>query len=207
MGNFVGTKMVQTEKRNLLSSVFITIMIGVAYQEMIPSVRDSIRLDGINLPTAILFAIFFLTSIRFFIGNQLHLVNDGLMKMPGLVWLYDLIVIIFQCILFTFMAGVMTVAANQTARVSFFGFLIAIYAIDVVWIFTQWLLGLILPRWRRKFIPWAWGLLNTVLVVAMFATDQLLKDPFSNTALEVMLGINVIGFLIDVMLVDYFDVL
>ncbi len=207
MENKPNLRMPQTEKRNLLASVFVTVMIGIAYQEMLPPVRESIRVNGFTIQTVILFAIFFMTSIRFFIGNQLQMVNDSLSKLPGLVWLYDLIVVIFQCILFTFMAGVMTVDANRAAKINFFFFLIGIYAIDVLWIATQWLMGLFFRRWRRSFIPWAWAVLNLCLVIAMLWTSVVIKDPFSDTSMEIMFGINLIGFLVDVILVDVYDVI
>ena len=48
------TKQQQVEKRNLLSSFFITLLIGLAYQEMIPVVRESVRTNGLVLETFLL---------------------------------------------------------------------------------------------------------------------------------------------------------
>ncbi len=77
--------MSKIEKRNLLSSIFVTFMIALAYQEMVTPVRDSLRAAGFTFETIALFAIFFLTSMRFFIGSQLHLLSEGLLKMKDVI--------------------------------------------------------------------------------------------------------------------------
>jgi hypothetical protein len=137
----------QTEKRNLLSSFFITVLIGLAYQEMITPVRDSVRASGITSGTSLLMAVFFLTSIRFFMGNQLHLVSKSMINMPGIVWFYDLMVIICQSVVLILLGGVSSVEANHNIKIGFMDLLIALYAIDVVWIASQWLCGKIWQSW------------------------------------------------------------
>ena len=92
----------QIEKRNLLSSFFVTLLIGLAYQEMISPVRASVRAYGVRLDTFLIMSIFFMTSMRFFVGNQLHLLSESHASMPGLVWFYDLMVIIVQSVVLIF---------------------------------------------------------------------------------------------------------
>ena len=46
-------KVKKAEKRNLLSSFFITVLIGLAYQEMVSPVRESVRASGITLGTVV----------------------------------------------------------------------------------------------------------------------------------------------------------
>jgi len=197
----------QTERRNFLSSIFVVILIGLAYQEMVTPIRESVRASGITLGTVILFAVFFLTSMRFFMGNQLHLMSEGLLKMKGEVWFYDLIVIIFQTTLIVFLGGVSSVEVNRRVQIGFVEILIALYAVDVMWIVSQWILGKIFQGWRRSFIPWAWGILNSVLIVSMIVLRVTVDDLYSNTGL-IWLGIlNGLGFIIDVLLVDYYDVI
>jgi CDP-diglyceride synthetase len=149
------TKKQQIEKRNLLSSFFVTLLIALAYQEMITPVRKSVRTSGFTLETSLLMSVFFLTTMRFFVGNQLHLLSESLVTMPGLVWLYDLMVIIVQSVVLTFLGGVSSVEANRQTPIDFVRLLIILYVIDVAWIISQWILGKILPKWRRAFIPWA----------------------------------------------------
>jgi CDP-diglyceride synthetase len=73
-----GVNKQQAEKRNLLSSFFITVLIGIAYQEMIAPVRESVRASGITLGTSILMAVFFLTGIRFWLMCS-HCASYGMM--------------------------------------------------------------------------------------------------------------------------------
>lgn len=197
----------QNERRNFLSSVFVVILIGLAYQEMVTPIRESIRSSGITLGTVILFSVFFLTSMRFFMGNQLHLMSEDLLKAKGEVWFYDLMVIILQTTTMVFLGGVSSVEASRNAKIGFVELLIALYAIDVLWILSQWGLGRVLKNWRRNFIPWAWGILNTVLIVSMALLRLIVGDLYSNIGLIGLGVLNGIAFIIDVMLVDYYDVL
>jgi hypothetical protein len=197
----------QTEKRNLLSSFFITVLIGLAYQEMITPVRDSIRHSGITLGTSLLMAVFFLTSIRFFIGNQLYLVDKSLIDMPGLVWFYDLMFIIIQSVLLIFLGGVSSVEANRDTKIGFLELLIALYIIDVVWIISQWLIGKILQSWRRKEIPSPWAYLNAGSVFFMLVLNSLVMDLYTIGGLLFLFVINLGAFVIDIILVDRYKTL
>jgi hypothetical protein len=201
------TKQQQVEKRNLLSSFFITLLIGLAYQEMIPVVRESVRTNGLVLETFLLVAIFFFTTIRFFVGNQLHLLGTGLAKMPGLVWLYDLGVIIIQSVALIFLGGVSSLEVNRSISIGFAELLITLYAIDVLWIVSQWAIGKLTKSWKRDFIPWVWGILNTVLIICILLLKAFLSDVYSTLGIVILFAINLIAFIVDVVLVDYFDAL
>jgi cation transport ATPase len=201
------TKKQQIEKRNLISSFFVTLLIAIAYQEMITSVRESVRTSGFTLETFLLMSVFFLTTMRFFVGNQLHLLSESLVTMPGLVWFYDLMIIIIQSVVLAFLGGVSSVEANRQTSVDFVQLLIILYVIDVAWIISQWILGKILPKWRRVFIPWAWGILNSILVICIQAFRFFVNDIYSTFGIVVLFVLNLIGFIIDVVLVDYYDTL
>jgi cation transport ATPase len=201
------TKKQQIEKRNLISSFFVTLLIAIAYQEMITSVRESVRTSGFTLETFLLMSVFFLTTMRFFVGNQLHLLSESLVTMPGLVCFYDLMIIIIQSVVLAFLGGVSSVEANRQTSVDFVQLLIILYVIDVAWIISQWILGKILPKWRRVFIPWAWGILNSILVICIQAFRFFVNDIYSTFGIVVLFVLNLIGFIIDVVLVDYYDTL
>jgi hypothetical protein len=79
--------------------------------------------------------------------------------------------------------------------------------IDVAWIISQWILGKILPKWRRAFIPWAWGILNSILVICIQAFRFFVNDIYSTFGIVVLFVLNLIGFIVDVVLVDYYDAL
>lgn len=197
----------QIEKRNLLSSFFVTLLIALAYQEMIVPVGESVRTSGMTLETFLLMTIFFVTTMRFFVGNQLHLLSESLVKMPGLVWFYDLMVIIIQSVVLTFLGGVSSVEVNRQTSMDFIQLLIILYVIDVAWIISQWILGKILPKWRRAFIPWAWAILNSILVICIVALGFFVDDKYSTFSIIILFVLNFIGFIVDVVLVDYYDAL
>lgn len=196
----------QIEKRNLLSSIFMVMLIGLAYQEMVAPVRESLRLSGITLGIVLLFSIFFMTSMRFFMGNQLHLLSDSLVRMKGKVWLFDLMVIIFQTTIMVFWGGVCSVEVSRNAKIGFVDYLIALYCVDVLWITSQWTFGKFLKDWKRSFIPWAWGVLNLILIICI-AILRLIVDIYSDVGLILLTILNGVAFIVDVMLVDYYDVL
>ena len=195
----------QVEKRNLLSSFFITLLIGLAYQEMVEPVRASVRAFGIRPDTFLLMAIFFMTSMRFFVGNQLHLLSESLATMPGLVWFYDLMIIIAQSVVLIFLGGVSSAEINHEVRVGFIQLLVTLYLIDVIWITSQWLLGKLFPSWRRSFIPWAWAILNSVLILSIMLLNLLVQDLYSISGIVIIFVLNLIAFIVDVILVDYYD--
>jgi hypothetical protein len=201
------TKQQQVEKRNLLSSFFITLLIGLSYQEMLPVVRESVRTNGLVLETFLLVGIFFFTTMRFFVGNQLHLLGAGLAKMPGLVWLYDLGIIIIQSVVLTFLGGVSSLEVNRNISIGFVELLITLYAIDVLWIVSQWTIGKLAKSWERDFIPWVWGILNTILIICILLLQTFLSDVYSTLGVVILFAINLIAFIVDVVLVDYFDAL
>jgi len=197
----------QREKRNLLSSFFVTLLIGIAYQEMISSVRLSVREFGITLETSILMAVFFLTSMRFFIGNQFHLLSKSLIKMPGLVWFYDLMIIIIQSVVLIFLGGVVSYEMGPKIQVAFIPLLIALYGIDILWIISQWLLGKYLPSWRRESIPWGWAIINSILIAGILSLCCSAGNRYPTLILAGLLGLSLVAFVADVLLMDYADLL
>ena len=87
------------EKRMLLSSIFVVILIGIAYSQMITSIMPIYYTNEITYQDIIRCVIFFITSFRFFVGNQLHLLNQETNTLRGTLWLYDLIAITLQTLL------------------------------------------------------------------------------------------------------------
>lgn len=197
------------EKRNLLSSFFVTVLIGLAYQEMIPVVRDAVRNDSYVLGTSLLAVIFFLTSMRFFIGNQLHLGSNTLLRMPGLLWLYDLSLIIIQCVVLIFIGGVSSVTESLNSPIGFVGLLVILYALDVTWILSQWVIGKAIKSCDRcENIPWAWFILNTILIALILALNFFfLDDWYSTRGIIILFALNLIAFVVDVILVDQYGVI
>jgi hypothetical protein len=99
------------------------------------------------------------------------------------------------------------VEVNRTAHVGFFSLLIALYMFDFVWVFCQWLFGLLNPNWKRPHLPWAWAILNIVTLSLILAARYFYQDPYSTSFLAILLGLSTIAFLIDMLLVDYYDLI
>jgi hypothetical protein len=197
----------QNEKRNLLSSIFVTILLGIAFQEMISPARESFRTNGPSLALIAYLGVFFLTALRFFIGAQLHLLSDDLLKQGGKAWFFDFSVISIEMIIMAFMGGVASPQTSQAARITFVGFLVALLALDIIWILAQWALGKTWSSWRRSFIPWRWAILNTALVLSLFLLTLATRGPYSLSFNIGLLVLNAIAFAVDVIWTDYFDVI
>lgn len=192
--------------RNVLSGVLISVLIGLAFQEMVAPVRDSVRSVGFTWATFLIAVIFFLTSVRFFIGNQLHLLNEDLLAMSGFVWFYDLVWILLQTLVLVFLGGVASYEATSIASVSFVTMLIVLFVIDVFWICSQWLLGNLLPGWKREFIPWGWAILNSSQVICLLFLKFVVANIYEGFGLFFLVAINIVAFVVDILLLDYYDV-
>jgi hypothetical protein len=194
----------QIDKRNLISSFFITVLIGIAFKEMIDTIKNPIINNGITINNSFLGLTFFLVSIRFFIGNQLHLFSDSFLKTPGLLWLFDLIVIIAESIILIFLGGLCIVDKNLNIRIGFKEFLVMLFSIDVFWVFTQWLFGKIIKTWERITIPWDWAKLNGILLVLLLLSDIIFDNIYSDLGLVFLMITNLIAFIFDVILIDHY---
>jgi hypothetical protein len=91
-------------------------------------------------------------------GNQLHLLSDALLEMSGVVWLYDLMVIITQSITLNLLGSFCLIDMNRNITIGFLELLMALYIIDMAWVATQWILDGCLRGWRRELIPWGWAI-------------------------------------------------
>jgi len=196
-----------SERRNVISSIFIAMLIALAYAETFPPVRESVRTYGLTLGTIILFFVFFLTSMRFFIGNQLHLLSEYCVRMRGDMWLYDFLIIALQTLVLCFLGGLSSVDINYKVQIDFVDLLIFLYAFDIAWVISQKVLGVVFHSWRRDFIPWAWAILNGLLMTAIIVLRFIVGDIYSNIGL-IWLGIlSIIAFMMDIILIDHYDII
>lgn len=115
-------------------------------------------------------------------------------------------VIIAQSVAFIFLGGICSSEANRNAVIGFVEILIAIYVIDVVWIVSQWVIGKLKAEYKREFIPWAWGILNTVLVICLVLLN-FICDLCSGIGLICLFVLNLVAFVVDVILVDHYEAL
>ncbi len=201
------TKSKSTESRNILSSFFITLLIGFAFQNVLINMSQLLCENGFILYHLSFSIIFMLVALRFFIGNQLHLLNVAYLNVRGVVWLYDLTIIILQSIVLTMISNLTIIEASKGSHISFYFYNILLYSIDVFWIISQWALGLIFPVLKRSFIPWGWAILNSFLIVFTLIILFIFKnDVYAMLPILIILLLNFIAFIADVILVDYYHV-
>lgn len=197
----------RSKRREVLPSFFVVILIGIAYQEMVTVVRDSVRSQGFTFGTTVLFLIFFLTAMRFFVGNELHLQSEEMQMIGGFVWFFDLMFIIFQTTIIIFLGGLASLESSAASPVGFFWLLIILYGVDVFWVVLQALFSRLSIYWRRKSVPWSWGFLNTALIVSMLATYWISGSFYGKPALAILGVLNALGFIIDMVMVDSYNLL
>ncbi|PYL63297.1 MAG: hypothetical protein DMF24_00835 [Verrucomicrobia bacterium] len=197
------------EKRNLLAGIFITALVAIAYQEMVNAVRESVREHGITFGTTALVIIFFVTTIRFLVGNQLHLISERVQSMPGLLWFYDLLIILGQTVAMMFLGGLASLELSLRLQIAFLDILVVVFVLDIFWILSQWALGRLFSKCKRDSVPWGWLYLNIGMVAVLIIPYAIWgKGPmYSNLGLALILAANVLAFMVDVFLLDYFDVM
>ena len=195
------------EKRMLLSSIFIVILIGIAYSQMFAVIIPLYYANAFQNTDMILCIIFFITSFRFFVGNQLHLLNPEINTLRGTIWLYDLIVITLQTLLIIFLGSLCVADQNTKVNYDFFTILTYLYIVDIGWIMSQWLFGMIHTEYKRQSIPWPWLILNSGLLVSIWIIRTISIHVYTPMMLTILCIINGVAFIVDVMLIDYHNVL
>lgn len=191
------------KKRKNLGTLFLTVLVGLSYPELISTINKPVISGDILLADALLPIVFFFVSVRFYIGNYLLLENDTVESLHGFNWLYDVMIIMLQSLVIIYLAKTASLEASKSSVVGFIDLLVVLYSIDVAWICSQWLFGLIYPTLRRRSIPWGWAVLNAGVVIALFACDALIGNIYSKAGLIAITVINLVGFAVDVVLLDH----
>ncbi len=194
------------DKRNVISSFFITLLIGLAFKEMILVHKDAIQTSTFTPGSLLLVGTFFLISVRFFIGNRLHLISEQFLELPGWLWLYDIMIIILQSMIIILLGGLTSIDLNLEASFGFLEIMILLYSIDVFWIITQELISAA-SKTKRKVVYWWWAGINFVLSAIVIILSYYIKDLYSTIGLQLLFGLNLLAFIFDVFLLDYFGVI
>lgn len=85
--------------------------------------------------------------------------------------------------------------------------LILLYVVDILWISSQWFIGAIFPLWHRDAIPWPWAALNAVLTICISLSALRVADPYSLKGTALLLVISIVGYVVDVLMVDHAGIL
>lgn len=195
------------DRRQTIASLFIVVLLGIAYQEMLSPVRDEIRSKGFSISIVFFVLTFFCISMRFFIGNQLHLMCEGVKTLRGDIWLRDFFIIIIEAIFICFLGGVSAPAINEHIPVNFYHLIVIICGIDVAWVLLQWMSGMAWTRWKADFIPWSWAVLNTIVAALTLLIYWRAKDPFGSGPAVAVFAVNLAAFFVDIVLIDYQDLI
>jgi hypothetical protein len=200
-------------RRLLISGVLVTGLIAVAYSEPVGVVREAVQTEGVSIQAFSLFIVYFLTVLRFFIGDILHLEEDELTGSHAQVkWFFDLCFIIPECVILIFLGELTSLQENATSRIGFFDLLATLLVVDVVWIMLMAGLnrlykmrpdGSFSGLWARENIPYGWALLNGALLAVLYPLGFIFDDHFPVWKLWLLVGISVVAFVIDVFVLNY----
>lgn len=204
------------DKRITISAVFVSILVGLAYAEMFGKIRDALRRHGVHFEDLMIFIAFFLTGMRFFIGNQIYLlglsdpafVSDmdptTLVHQSGKVWIYDFLWISGQGVVLAFLGSVSSRDASRRAKVDFYHFLILLYGVDIAWIGSQYILWKSLVPWSLLASPpaWQWAVLNAAFILVLVAMLRFSADRYGRAPLALLALFSVVAFAIDIFLID-----
>lgn len=194
------------EQRSTIVSLLVAALIGVSFQEMVSAVGEELRDGGVSGITIALAIVFAATALRFFIGATLHLTSADLLGSNGRIWLFDLVVILVEAVLIVFLGGVASEARNDRSQVSFFALLLVLFAVDILWVVSQSVLSRVARGWRRAFVPWAWAGLNIGLVICV-GIAALTARADASIGYAVLAVSNLIGAVVDIVLLDVYDVI
>jgi hypothetical protein len=122
---------------------------------------------------------------------------------PGIVWIYDLFWISAQGIVLALLGSVTSVAAGRQAQIGFHSLLMTLLVVDIAWIGSRALLRATMKSWSHLPSPaWQWAVLNTMLIVVVFAIDRSAKRLLGRSALGLLAFANAVAFVVDVFMID-----
>ena len=182
------------KKRDILAEVLIGSLTAVAFEEMIRGLHESATRRGFTPASLGLALIFALTTIRFLVGNLLHLVKEDTeaTNRDAAEWFYDLMMIVLLATVLALLGGL---CAEESAalKFSFFDALCLVFVIDAIWIISLWVGG-------RNVVPWEWFGLDIAMLALTLAVYVFFgrATAYSNAGIMFFLVANALAFGIDV---------
>jgi hypothetical protein len=181
---------------------FTGFLIAIAFHEAGHHTSESLKHDGVTLATSILFGVFFLTAIRFFVGNQLNLLKQSISKPHGPSWYYDVTMVSLQSAILIFLGNVASLEESQHSKIGFVKALVALYVIDVFWIASRMMLGRRWEHWKPEPKTKWWALLNSLLVAFILLGGLFFGGIYSSAGLISLGVVNLVAFVIDLKMTD-----
>ena len=193
-----------------LGELLIVIFYAEAYQEAFTKDIECFQKSGLVLRPILLFVIFLTVTVRFFVGNYLHLADERWNeKVSGserwtVLWtrrLYyiDASFIALESLSMILLGSVGSDAHNVSQLVIP---LILISSVDVLWTGFQWLS-------KKKFRPvdvtsrWMWLNIGVILLLG-YLLCLFRGQPLSVATLGWITGINVAAFVVDMIFVNQY---
>jgi hypothetical protein len=195
---------VDFERVSHCGELLIVIFYAEAYREAVTKSLEEFQLPDAHLRAVLRFAVFFMVTVRFFIGNFFHLAdvrwNEDKWnnKTTRLLYYHDAFWIVLESLAMILLGGLGSVAANVNQLVIP---LILISSLDVVWIAFQGLFDLAWRRFRPVPLAWGWFWLNFGVIVSLgFVLCSFWEQPLSVIALGWITTINIVAFAVDLWL-------
>jgi len=167
---------IKCPRKALVSYLWITIFAGFAGKYGADNIKTIIDSQGFfPLFSFVVPTIFFITLIRFSIGNILHLRALEEKDSPSSIWVFDFLVILLESITFLLLG-----AYSYGNNLRFFLLLMVLFFIDFIWIATMPIQGKNRPK-----IPWSWGALNgfsALILVGIIISEFYYKVAYSDTS-------------------------
>lgn len=140
-------------RRELVSYFWITTLAVFAANFGVDNLKQIIDVQGIfPLMSFSVPFIFFVTLIRFSVGNILHLRELELKNSPAYVWVLDFGVIFLESIILMLLG-----AYSYGSNFRFFELFLLLSFVDVIWIALMEI-----KREKRPNLPWSWLILNVI---------------------------------------------
>lgn len=195
-------------RKTIISSFFITVLTGIAFDQSTEPLWEIFKEKGLFLGMDWIMPYIFVTiTIRFFIGNQLHLLS--IEKEPELfewIWLFDFVFILSEAFILIFAGKACSLNASLSAKTGFFFFIGALLIVDILWVSLQITLGEISVKWKRKKAPLGWLILNTFGVLSLITLTHF--DVLYNKIGLILSGtIFTVAAVVDVLMIDYYGLL
>lgn len=193
---------VEGRRRSLISYFWITALSSLAADYGVKNVKEILDLQGfLPIETFGYPFMFFVTLLRFTIGNLLHIRRLEKANVSSYIWLFDFTMIFIESLILILLG-----CYCYENILKFLILLMALCLLDCLWILS---IGFMYLKGLRSEVPWAWGLLNLAsgLFLANIIFHILPLDFRSFLGSLVIIGWFTICAIIDLFLVDYYKLL
>jgi hypothetical protein len=172
------------ERRSQAATIFIGFLIGLAFQEAVGPVRDSIRAHGVAFAPTVLFLVFFVRGlITFLIGYY----SEVFSQFQGLRWLLRYFLFVAASVILIFMASVASVDASREARYGFIDLFFVFSVIMVLWnlVDLEWVYRTRQTEEQKRLNLWSTAM-SVALVLVLLAIQWWSADRYGTGPIAIL---------------------